>query len=73
MPSASMRRDERRGQREQQLGNGLGDRVAVEAVGGVEVGEVAGLAEPLDAERRDALAEDAAEPRQRGGRGVGRW
>ncbi len=57
--------------RQQQLGNRLGDRGAVEAVGGVEVGEAAGLAELLDAERRDALAEHAAEPRQRGGRGVG--
>ena len=57
--------------RQQKLGNGLGDRGAVEAIGGVEIGEVAGLAELLDAERRDALAEDAAEPRERGGSGVG--
>ena len=56
---------------EQDLRNGFGDRGAVEAIGGVEVGEVAGLAELLDTERRDALAEDAAEPGQRGRGGVG--
>ena len=57
---------------QEQLGRRLGDRVAVEAVGAVEVGQAAGLAEAVDAERRDPLAEHAAEPGQRGRRGVAR-
>ena len=47
---------------EQQLGNAFGNRVAVEPVGGIEIGEASGLAELLDPERCDALAEHAAEP-----------
>ena len=46
--------------RQQKLRNGLGDRLAVEPVGGVEVRQAAGLAETVDAERRDPLAEYAA-------------
>ena len=51
-----------RGERKQKLCRGFGDRLPVDPVGGVEVGKVTGLAELLDAERRDALAEDSAEP-----------
>ena len=47
---------------EQQLGNRFGDCRAVEAVSGVEIREVAGLPEPVDSERRDALAQHAAQP-----------
>ncbi len=50
--------------REEQFGNRLGDGVAVEAISGIEVGEIAGLAEPVDPERRDSLTKHAAEPRQ---------
>ena len=49
-------------QRKQDFCGRLGDRVAVEAVGSVEVGEAPGLAEFVDPERGDALAEDPAEP-----------
>jgi hypothetical protein len=34
-------------------------------VGAVEIGDVAGLAKPVDAERDDRVAGDGAEPRQR--------
>ena len=50
--------------REQKLGNALGQRVLVEAIGGVEFGQVAGLAEAVDAEGGDAVTEHAADPRQ---------
>ena len=43
------------------------DRVGVEAVVAVEVGDVAGLAEGGDAERRHGVAVDGAEPREREG------
>ena len=59
------------GERKQDFRRRFGDRVAVEAVGGVKVGKVAGLAELLDSERRDPLAEDSTEPRQGGRRGIG--
>ena len=68
-PSASAKTKRRRLRRlsipsilEQELGRSFGDRRGVQAIGGVEVGEAAGLPEFLDAERRDALAEDSAEP-----------
>ena len=48
--------------RKEQFGNGLGDGIAVQAVSGVEVGEIAGLAEAIDAKRRDSLTEDTAKP-----------
>lgn len=56
---------------EQYLDNALGNRISIEAIGRVEIGEAAGLAELLDAERRHAVAEDAAEPRQRRRRRIG--
>ena len=48
---------------EQYLRSSLGDRRAVEAIGRVQVGEIARLAEPFDAKRRDPLPEDSAQPR----------
>src|SRR4051794_608296 len=43
----------------------IDDGVGVDAVVAVEVGDGAGLAELLDAERLDAMAADAAEPAER--------
>src|SRR5512143_1115057 len=43
----------------------IDDGVGIDAVVAVEVGNRAGLAELLDAERLDAVAADAAEPAQR--------
>jgi hypothetical protein len=42
--------------RQEQFGKTFGDGVAVEAVSRIEVLQIAGLAEPFDPERRDALA-----------------
>src|SRR5215212_7230515 len=56
---------------EQNLRSCFGDRRAVEAIRGVEVGKAAGLPELLDAKRRDALPADSAEPGQRSRSGVG--
>ena len=46
----------------EEFGHGFDDGIGVEAVGSVEVGEVAGLAEAVDAERAGAHAAHAAEP-----------
>lgn len=42
---------------EQYLRDGFGDREAIEPVGGIELGEVASLAEAIDAKRCHALTE----------------
>jgi len=47
---------------EQQLGDPLRDRGAVEAVGSVKLSKRSSLAEPLDPERCDSLADHAAKP-----------
>src|SRR5580704_338073 len=44
---------------------GIDDGVGVDAVMAVELGDRAGLAEALDAERLDAMAAHAAEPAER--------
>ena len=49
----------------------LDDRIGVDAIGGVEIGNIARLAEMVDAERRDALAAHRAEPGQRRRMAVG--
>jgi len=50
--------------REAGAGGGVEDRIAVDAVGAVEVRDVAGLAKAVDAERDDGVAGDRAEPGQ---------
>ena len=63
-PRCAAARNERRlAQREQAgAGGGVEDRVGVDAVGAVEVGDVARLAKAVDPERDDRVAGDRAEP-----------
>ena len=49
---------------------GADDGFGVDAVVAVEIGDGAGLAEVLDAERADAMAVNAAEPSERRGMAV---
>ena len=49
----------------EQMGHRVDHRIGVEAVVPIEIRQVAGLTEPVDAERGDAPSIDAAQPRQR--------
>ena len=46
---------------------GVNDRIGVDGVSAVKIGDVAGLAKAVDAERDDRVAGEGAEPRR------GRW
>ncbi len=50
--------------RQTSTGCGIEDRVGVDAIGAVEVGDVAGLTKAVDPERDDRVAGDGTEPRQ---------
>ena len=47
---------------EQHFGDRAGDRVSIETVGAVEIGERSGLTEAVHPKRGDALATHSAEP-----------
>ncbi len=47
---------------DEQLRHRIDDRLAVEPIGAIQVGQVAGLAKAVGAQRADALAANAAEP-----------
>jgi len=47
-------------------GGGVKDRIGVDAVGAVEIRDVAGLAKAVDSERDDRVAGDGTEPRSTG-------
>ena len=45
-------------------GCSIDDRLVIDAVGAIEIGDVARLAETVDTQRHDDVAGDGAEPRQ---------
>ena len=50
---------------QKQLRRRINDRIGIEPVGAIEVGQVAGLAEPVDPQRAHPHALDRAQPRDR--------